>query len=274
MESLESKYYEASRFWEEGVFEDVGNIERISATMDMIPAEVESLLDAGCGNGLFLNALLEKRPAIKCHGFDRSEEALKYVKVEKSTGDIGSITFPDGSFNCVTSLEVIEHLPVTIFDQALSELSRVSNKYLLISVPYNEDLREAFTQCPSCLSNFNSNMHMRSFSTDKFVSLFNQYGFTSRKFVLAGKSTRYKYHSQYRKVFYPSQFRQWLSPLCPICGYEERIGDEISNNEAENLTSQKESAMTLGSMIRLIPKIFWPKEEKYYWIIGLFEKTR
>ena len=37
MDSFEKQYYEASRFWEEGVFDDVGNIEHINTTIALIP---------------------------------------------------------------------------------------------------------------------------------------------------------------------------------------------------------------------------------------------
>jgi SAM-dependent methyltransferase len=271
MESLEKKYYEASCFWEEGVF-DEANIERIDITIGMIPPEVKTLLDAGCGNGLFLNTLLEKKPDIEACGFDRSEEALKYVKAQKKVGDMLQMDFADESFNCVTCLEVIEHLPVPVYKQALSELARVSKKYLLISVPYNEDLSETFTQCPQCQSLFNANLHLRSYSQEIFKKLFLDYGYTCRNFVLAGKSTRYKFHNRYRKLFYPSQFRRWLSPLCPICGYEETASSSKHDTATSLKTNTVQAGISVFSILKSIPKALWPKEDKYYWIIGLFEK--
>lgn len=272
MESLEKKYYEASCFWEEGVF-DEANIERIDITIGMIPTDAVTLLDAGCGNGLFLNTLLEKKPAIKACGFDRSEEALKYVKAEKKVGDMLQMEFDDKSFDCVSCLEVIEHLPVPVYSKALAELARVSKKYLLISVPYNEDLSETFTQCPQCQSVFNANLHLRSYTREIFSNLFVEYGYTCRNSVLAGKSTRYKFHTQYRKLFYPSQFRRWLSPLCPICGYEQTVKSTVGEKERPVNTNAVQAGIPGFSLLKGIPKAIWPKEDKYYWIIGLFERT-
>lgn len=271
MESLEKKYYEASRFWEEGAFNDSGNVERIKTTIDIIPSDVKTLVDGGCGNGLFLNALSEKKPWIQCSGFDRSEIALTYVKCEKTIGDVANIHFGDNSFDCVTCLEVIEHLPVDVFDTALKELARVADKYLVISVPYKEILEENYTKCPQCKSVFNADLHLRSFDEEKMNSLLIPYGFKCVKHLLLGRSVRFKGHYSFRKLIYPEQFKQWKSPLYPICGFEGTTAPLVqSQNVIE--TSNRQPSKSSISFLTWLPKLFWPKEEKYYWILALYQK--
>ena len=55
MSDFEKKYYESEKFWTGDVLQDEMNRNRISFTANLIPAEVKSLLDVGCGNGIFIN---------------------------------------------------------------------------------------------------------------------------------------------------------------------------------------------------------------------------
>lgn len=274
MSDFEQKYYEYSGFWEEGVLEDKENLQRIDSTINLLPKDVRSVLDAGCGNGVFLNTLLQRRPYLDLHGFDRSTDALQHVKVPRTIGDVTNIRIPDRTYDCVSCLEVIEHIPYPYYKTALSELARVAKKYLLISVPYNEDLLEASNQCPACKSRFNANLHFRSYDVKTFINSFSEFGFTCKEYKLEGPKRIYKFHKQYVKLFYPSQLRQWKAPICVVCGYEEK--PSLSKGETnlpvplEELQLQERSFKT---MVTAIPKLLWPKETKYYWIIGIFERT-
>ncbi len=133
MNNFEKEYYESERFWEGEALQDEGNIKRIKETASLIPPDTTSLVDIGCGNGVFVNYLQKEIPNLNLFAIDRSKSALKYVKTENKEGDIADIPLPDNSFDCVTCLEVIEHLPVGVFQKALSELVRISNKYVIIS---------------------------------------------------------------------------------------------------------------------------------------------
>lgn len=273
MSEFEKLYYDAPRFWEEGVLEDEFNLSRINQTIDLIPGDTESLLDAGCGNGIFLNSLALKKPHIKSFGFDRSEEALKYVKVPHSVGDMDKLNFDSQSFDCVTSLEVIEHLPIEVYKNALSEMARVAKKHIIISVPYNENLEENSNQCPSCKTIFNADLHMRSFDLETFRALFNSLGFTCKKHLLAGEVKTYKFHYSYRRLFYPSQFRAWRSPVCPICGFMDNFNKREESVSASPVAANNGSTKSLRSTIFALPKKLWPKEVRYTWVLGLFERT-
>ena len=164
MSNFEKEYYESEQFWEGEAIQDENNLNRFRETAAMVPAETASLADIGCGNGLFVNYLHQEKPWLNLMGIDRSETALKYVKTNKQAGDIAAIPLPDNAYDCVTCLEVIEHLPVDVYATALAELARVAQKHIIISVPYAEELEENHTQCPECKTIFNADLHMRNFS--------------------------------------------------------------------------------------------------------------
>ncbi len=90
--------------------------------------EPSSILEIGVGNG-FVSQYL-RRMGMKITTLDINQD-LKPDKV----GSILAIPFQDNTFNLIACFEVLEHLPYPEFDKALKELYRVSNKYVVISLP-------------------------------------------------------------------------------------------------------------------------------------------
>jgi SAM-dependent methyltransferase len=275
MNEFEKKYYESSTFWENEMLQDENNMERFRATASYIKDDVKTILDAGCGNGVFLNYLNKEKPQLVLEGVDRSLKALEYVKVKKKVGDISSLPYTDNSFDCISCLEVLEHLPIQAYEQALDELVRVSKKYLILSVPYNERLEDSYTKCPSCKSIFNFELHLRRFTEHEFSDMLNTRGFKNVAVAKLNTSFVFKYHSKYRRIFYPEQFLKWNSPVCPLCGYEESVDKaKVKDQHPEkHISSMKEKPKRkFISYFSVIPKMLWPKEKKYYWNIGLFQR--
>lgn len=270
MNEFEKEYYESDTFWEGEMLQDAANRKRILFTEGYVPAEVRSLADIGCGNGVFVNRVKKSRPGLNIMAIDRSAAALKYVETNKLQGSIFEIPLADASYDCVCCLEVIEHLPVTVFKHSLKELARVSNKYIVISVPFEEDLELNHNQCPSCKTIFNQDLHMRSFSKHQMETLMEEFGFTCMKTDTLGEMVSFKGHYRFRKIFYSEQFRQWRSPICPLCGYEvEQLPKEPGNGHSHPVQKRK----GLLPYFTSIPKLFWPKVKKDYWIIGLYAKV-
>ena len=84
------------------------------------------ILDAGCGTGAMLDEF-KKWGDVELTGLDISDEAIRYTRTRGHDnlvqGDLSGLPFPDGSFDMVTSLDVIEHVPDD--QRAIHELARV-----------------------------------------------------------------------------------------------------------------------------------------------------
>jgi SAM-dependent methyltransferase len=267
--SFEKEYYDFERFWNNPEYSYRINIEKIKITFDYIKPDVASLLDAACGNGIFTNMALERFPKIKITAFDRSETALKYVKAEKFVGSIDAIPFPDCSFDCVTAHDVIEHLPVNVYPKALQELSRVSKKYIIIAVPFDEDLEDNISQCPCCRTIFNNDLHFRSFDKDKMRGLFAGSGFTCVDIKTCEKNTFYLGQKKYGNLFYSQWKKKFRSPICPLCGYKNPADQDPSFTVG---TTSEVPQASLIAYLKAIPKRVWPKYSKDYEMVALFER--
>lgn len=98
----------------------------------------KTVLDAGCGEGETIMRL-KKYLTDNIVGFDINKECVAYCKnnflnYSFSVEDIYKLPYKDNQFDLVFCLEVLEHLTDPL--NAISELNRVSNDNIIISVPY------------------------------------------------------------------------------------------------------------------------------------------
>lgn len=262
MAGYERKYYDQVELWERDLLSIPAERERIISTIELIPSDVQTILDVGCGNGTFLNVLPNKYQAV---GLDSSQEALKYVKTKAIHGDIAALPFGSASFDLVTCLEVLEHLPSGVFEKALSELQRVSKKYIIISVPNDEDLDFALVICPACRCWYNPNRHVRSFDSEKLKTLFEHFALSELKEVGPLEP-----RPQYNRFLYAA-YRLWRNAfppstaVCPQCGYQSTTG-ELSVFTAK-------SAGLLSYALRLLKpfaKTIWRPRWRRRWLLALY----
>jgi len=270
MNEFEQQYYESETFWSGGMVQDDANMRRIQLTAEFVLPDVKSLIDIGCGNGVFLNYLKSKNSHLKLVGVERSKTALSYVTTEKIQAGIDDIPLSDKVFDCVTCLEVLEHLPCDIYEKSLDELARLSNNYIVISVPYKEVLEDSYNKCPQCRSIFNYELHFRSYNDYDMHSLFTSRNFECVRTVTTGTGIHYKGHRTFLKIFYPESFHSWRSPICPLCGFKYNNGEHsVGNSVAKHMRRQSRK---LVSYFTFLPKLLWPKERKDYWIIALYKR--
>lgn len=105
----------------------------------------KSVLDVGCWTGQFEK--LAASHAKEIWGIDPGLEAIKLAKkiVPKARFKVGNaldIEFKNKSFDVVTILDVIEHIPKNTESKCLQEINRVlkDKGYLIISTPHSHPI--------------------------------------------------------------------------------------------------------------------------------------
>lgn len=107
-----------------------------------IKADISKILEIGCGAG---ESSLRIQKMVDGVIYDATEFDIRYIEAIRKRGipinvsqeDVYNIKRESSSYDCVIMLEVLEHLEN--INLALSELFRVSSRYVIISVP-NEPL--------------------------------------------------------------------------------------------------------------------------------------
>lgn len=262
MENFQQKYYEQSVFWDCDYSKIPGESERIEEIMAAIPADVEDILDAGCGNGFLLNAISNKSHYRRLAGVDMSETALKFVKTEKIKGSISSLPFGDKSFDLVVCAEVMEHLPFSVFNDALRQLQRVSRKYILVTVPNSEDSENGTVMCHHCFCCFNPSFHIRNFTPEKMKTLFGEFTLQQIK-EIGPKSRIYAIPAFLRRS---GENRPPNNSVCPQCGYIFGSDGDITEAVAEKTSYSKKIIMAARSVVKKIT----PYKERSRWIMALY----
>ena len=145
-------------------------------------AAPRSILDVGCGEGVLTCQWADRLDGGRIVGIDlddaklkaewetRRRENLEY-RVEEAT----SLSFDDGEFDVATAIEVLEHVPEP--EATLSEMARVAERYLLVSVPREPIWRGLNMARGAYLRDLgNTPGHLNHWSKVSFVSLLSRYG--------------------------------------------------------------------------------------------------
>ena len=128
-------------------FKRNADLPRVRRVLSMLTGLApESLLDIGSGRGAFLWPLLDAFPELDVTAIDRDQQRATDLAAVASGGtrhlhsacmDATSLAYPNGAFDGVTMLEVLEHMADP--QRAAREALRVARRFVVATVPSKED---------------------------------------------------------------------------------------------------------------------------------------
>lgn len=127
-------------------------------------------LDIGARDGHFSRLLADHVDEVVALDLERPR--IEHPRVSCVQGDITGLDFADACFDFILCAEVLEHIPPQQLQSAASELARVCRGYLLVGVPYRQDIRLGRTTCYSCGGKNPPWAHVNSFDRKKLENLF------------------------------------------------------------------------------------------------------
>lgn len=263
------QYYNQSELWDADYNTLPEESERLELCRSLIPPDVCSVLDVGCGNGSFLNPLGDR---FRVAGLDVSEEALRHVRAERVVGVASDIPFPDGSFDLVTCLEVLEHLSWDEYGKTLREVARVASKYAMISVPNQQNLDDSLVICTQCRCHFNAAYHVRSYSPASMRGLLA--GFHPLFIREVGPLEPYRPYPIVLGTAHRVLRRQPPLPraICPQCGYRENNSatDAARENHHTHRDFGSPATRAILAPIRMLARCIWRPIYRRRWLLALY----
>lgn len=223
---IDNGYYEQEVIWNRPLKDT--ETERIEMTINSIPSGVSSILDVGCGDGRITNRLACSYPQVV--GVDISEEALKHVQTKVVRASAEHLPFKNRSFDLVMATELIEHLPKPIYQKTLGEIRRIARRWIIVSVPWREQLAVAQARCIRCGTVFHVNYHHRSFNVSQLKKLFAP-EFKLVEIKLIGRERAYYMPLLlWIKKYVGGIWTRTSTTVCPVCNTHLYPGDFPERN--------------------------------------------
>ena len=168
--NIELMFYDKKENWK--LYDDnIEQINRAKKVITLIPNDINSVLDIGCGNGIITNMI--KKPFVV--GLDFAKLPLTKLKTHAICANIDELPIKSKKFDLIILTEILEHLNDNIYTKAINEIKRLKANYLIISVPSNENIENGLCKCNICGNLFHIFHHYRKFDGSWFYKLFSEY---------------------------------------------------------------------------------------------------
>jgi hypothetical protein len=146
---------------------------RAADLMAILPEDCgANALDVGARDGWY-SVLLANR-FDKVTALDLQMPNIRHPKIECVKGNAVKLDFNDGEFELIFCTEVLEHIPTGQLIKVCSEIERVASKYIIIGVPFKQDIRVARTKCYTCGKRNPPWGHINSFDENYLRNLFSK----------------------------------------------------------------------------------------------------
>jgi ubiquinone/menaquinone biosynthesis C-methylase UbiE len=151
----------------------IRDLKRFKTTERYILSDAKSLLDVGCFCGEWLSFLLNRRENVEKHlGIDVAENKIEeagqlYPDLNLKVAFAEDLDVPDASFDVVTCLEVLEHIPD--WNSVFESLFRFAAKQVVVTVPYEENIMN--TVCIHCGNVTPLYGHLHRYSEESFPEI-------------------------------------------------------------------------------------------------------
>ena len=212
--------FELDETWHKDFISDPDWMAKHRIMESLIPQGVQTILDVGCGNGVQAKLLSS---SYKVVGMDASETALRQAAISSVRGLSHRLPFATKSFDLVWSSQMLEHLPNHTLKLTIEEMQRVAREWIILSVPYKENLHFRQCRCHNCHRTFHVYGHLQRFDLTRLRHIMQP--FLLQSWAFCGAEAK-QYHSVL--LFLKQNLgREWFSlpdasPICPYCGHAEQ----------------------------------------------------
>jgi SAM-dependent methyltransferase len=228
---------------------------RIAETIKCVPADWQTILDVGCGDGRVAEALAERGKEVV--GLDWSEKSIKHFKGKRIVCDIRGewkdVPLFDGTICC----EVLEHLTEVEARKVVDNLRSHGRKGFFVTVPAKEPRFQNTVICSHCKTEYHPWGHLQQFDSFEDVDRFVGQKSIERNFIeYPGLRPSQTIVRLLRSLGFSPYSRSYV---CPHCG--------------KPLTEPNPpgaSAQILAKGLGLVHKVTSPLREPYGWFVCLY----
>lgn len=154
---------------------------RIGDLVGLLPTGGGIALDIGARDGFISKLLVDHFSTVVA--LDLVKPEIDHERIKCVQGDITALKFDSATIDLVFCAEVLEHIPTQLLETACRELARVSKDYVLIGVPYKQDIRLGRTTCACCGRANPPWGHVNRFDENRLSELFPDFVISQQSFV-------------------------------------------------------------------------------------------